>query len=127
MEIINYIFPLVYGHIFFCIFKNNDLKINSTKQMVIDAKYKFNQLNNKTLQIQLIDINLQKINQNMRYENRYLPFIIPINTIGILIFYIYFESMVFFLMSTITILIVISYAAVKKNYLKSYFKIKNLI
>ena len=127
MELINSIFPLVYGYMFFCIFKNNDSKIKSTKQMVIDIQFDLNKQNTQSLQRQLVDNNLKKIKQNICYENKYLTFIIPLNVIGILIFYIYFESIVFFFMSTITVLVVISYAAVKKNYLKSYRKLKNVI
>ena len=127
MEIINSIFPLVYGYMFFCIFKNNDSKIKSTKQMVIDIQSDFNKQSSQNSKGHLIDINLKKINQNIDYENRYLTFIIPLNIVGILVFYIYFESIVFFLMCIITILVVISYSAVKKNYLKSYYKIKNLL
>mgnify|MGYP000670732938 CR=1 FL=1 len=126
MEIINSIFPLVYGYLFFCIFKDNDLKIKSTKQMIINIKSDFNKQSTQDLQIQLVDNNLKKINQNIYYENRYLTFIIPLNVLGILIFYIYFDGIILFLMSAITLFIVISYAAVKKNYLKSYRKLENL-
>jgi len=127
MEIINSIFPLVYGYMFFYIFKNNDLKIKSTKQMVINIQFDLNKQNTQGLQRQLVDNNLKKINQNICYENRYLTFIIPLNVLGILIFYIYFDGIILFFMSAITLFIVISYAAVKKNYLKSHRKLENLI
>ncbi len=127
MEIINLVFVLIFAYEAYHIFKDNHLKIQAAKRMISEIKLEFSHMSNTKARREIIDINLEKINENISCENRYLDYIIPLNVLGIIIFYIYFETSTSILMSTITSFLVVSYSSVKKNYMKTYHIIKNLV
>ena len=120
-------FLLIYLYIGCRILEDNYLKIQTTKRMIAEIKLEFSHMRNTKVRRVIIDINLEKINENISCENRYLNYIIPLNILGVILFFIYFETTSFILMSTITSFLVFSYSSVKKNYIKTYHTIKSLI
>jgi len=122
----NILLVLVYGFIVFKTLYSNDGYIQEIKRRFKQTKESIAAEQNFNIKKTIKKLELEHIDDNLSKTNKHLKYVIISASVGMGIFYIFFNGGIFISMTILTLLLVLSESAVRQNYIKLEIRVNKI-